>query len=335
MKHTVSRIRRKLSGGRNRKRNRTSMNIGFGGSLASMQASAVSAGRWFGRILPYVLIGLFSASIPPLLVYGYRFVTNSAEFSAKRVVVSGNDRLSPEQVLDVAGVSHGPNVLTLDLNDLSERLSEHAWIESATVSRELPDRLMMKIKERQPAAIVAMGARYLVDAKGDIFRRVESNEIYDLPTITGLARDDLDSGASKERRDLAQRMIKGALSLLDTWKRSDPNGALPVSEVHPDPLFGYTLTLRGGDGSSAGAVIHLGRGDIALKVSKLAVVVADANRRGQSIAVVRLDNQRDPGRVAVRFRNGDAVSQIGNEELQTQSKTRVGAGSGGVGHRRL
>jgi len=292
-------------------------------------------GRWAGRVVPYLVIALFAASVPPLLVYGYRFVTNAEEFAAKRVVVSGNDRLSPEQVLAVAGVNHGPNVLTLNLRDLSQRLSEHPWIESAAVSRELPDRLMVEIKERQPAAVVAMGARYLVDAKGEIFKRVDSNEIYDLPTITGLAREDLDSGATAERRDLAQRMVKGALSLLDTWRRSDPNGALPVSEVHPDPLFGYTLTLRGGDGPSAGAVIHLGRGEIALKVSKLAVVVADANRRGQSIAVVRLDNQRDPGRVAVRFRNSEPSAQAGTEELETQGKKRAGVGAGGAGRRRL
>ena len=129
MKQHLSRIRRKLSGGRNRKRSQAHVKVRMDASLGSVRASVLGMGRWAGRVVPYLVIALFAASVPPLLVYGYRFVTNAEEFAAKRVVVSGNDRLSPEQVLAVAGVNHGPNVLTLNLRDLSQRLSEHPWIE--------------------------------------------------------------------------------------------------------------------------------------------------------------------------------------------------------------
>ena len=49
---------------------------------------------------------------------------------------------------------------------------------------------MLDIVERMAACSVALGALYLSDADGDVFKRATPDEAAALPVVTGLARED-------------------------------------------------------------------------------------------------------------------------------------------------
>jgi cell division protein FtsQ len=259
----------------------------------------------FSRIMPYVVVAVLAAVIPMLIIHGYRFVMQSPNFNVKHVRVEGQNRLSVAEVMEAAGVARGPNLLALEQDLVAARLVKHPWIKSAKVARELPDRLVITVREREPVAQLALGALYLVDRKGEVFKRVEAGENFDWPVFTGLVREDLDDDAPDDRAATVRRLIRGAISLLESWRRIDRSNMMPLAEVHLDPLFGFSVVLAGNSPQGAGAVIHLGMGELSPKIDKLAVVLADARRRGVSIASVRLDDERDPNRVAVRFRGAD------------------------------
>ena len=262
----------------------------------------------FSRVTPYLLVALLAAVLPMLVIHGYSFVMRSPNFNVKHVRVEGQKRLTVNEVMEVAGVSRGPNVLSLKTDEVAKQLVTHPWIASARVERELPDRLVLSIVERQAVAQLALGALYLVDRKGELFKRVESGESFDWPVFTGLVREDLDNDTPSDRAGTVKRLIRGGISLLESWQRSDRGIMMPLGEVHLDPLFGYSVVIAGNAAQGAGAVVHLGLGDLAAKMDKLSVVFADANRRGQSVGSVRLDDERDPNRVAVRFRGAEQSS---------------------------
>lgn len=242
------------------------------------------------------------ALLPTAVIYGYRYVRTSPHFRVSQVEVTGHTNVKVEEVLEIAGLQDGPSLLDVDLDAIRDSLEQHPWIKSAKVDRELPDRVTIAIAEREPAALLALGALYLVDKRGTPFKRVEPTEQFVLPVLTGLTMDDVSPEAQPERRQLAEKLIKDALLVLDHWRRGPLGRRIDADEVNMDPLFGHSIVLGHGSAIATGATVHLGFGNIQEKLSRLETILADAARRGRLVLEVRLDNTADPSRVAVRFR---------------------------------
>ena len=261
--------------------------------------------RTLWRITPYVAGALCMALIPVIIVYGQRFLRTSPHFRVQEVEVSGHANVPVEEVLEVAGVANAPNLLEVDVEAVRQSLELHPWIRAAKVQRELPNKLMIAVSERQPMAQLSLGGLYLVDRRGQPFKRVWPGEEYRLPILTGLQLQDFEPDTPIERRELADRLVRTALDLLDTWRRGPLGKRISVTEVQMDPLLGHGVVLGAADPSSAGATVHLGAGNFREKLARLETVLADARRRGKRVAAVHLDDPNDPGRVAVRFRTED------------------------------
>ncbi|MBT9559491.1 MAG: FtsQ-type POTRA domain-containing protein [Myxococcales bacterium] len=244
------------------------------------------------------------ALLPTAIIYGHRYVMNSQHFRVQQVEVTGHANVPVEEVLEIAGLEDGPNLLAIDLEAIEASLEMHPWIRDARVERELPDKLSIGLSEREPAAILALGAQYLVDRQGVPFKRVETGESFPtLPILTGLVLDDFAEDAPKDRKELATRLVREALMVIGHWKRGPFGKHIEVGEVTMDPLFGHSVVLGIGDENAVGARIHLGFGDVQRKLSRLETVISDARRKGKRVLEVRLDNIKDPNRVAVRFRS--------------------------------
>src|SRR5262249_56676838 len=76
--------------------------------------------------------------------------------------------------------------------------------------RRSPDSLSVAVKEREPAALVALGDLYLVDSEGRPFKKIEREDPADLPLITGLAREQFVEAPEKSRLRLCQMLAVAA-----------------------------------------------------------------------------------------------------------------------------
>ncbi|MFT7624818.1 MAG: cell division protein FtsQ [Myxococcota bacterium] len=258
--------------------------------------------RYFARSLPYAIGAVIAMLVPVAIAFGYRYVVSAPDFGVTDVLIEGNARVSAERLLTVAGVDQAPNLLALDLQELERRLVRDPWIRSAKVERRLPDKLIMTVAEHEPKALIALGALYLVNERGVVFKRVEAGEHFEFPVLTGLSRQDVGPDAPPERADLSARLIRGALKLLEVWRHSEVGKVAGISEIHLDPLFGYSLMLGHGPPEAKGALVRLGVGQARKKLDRLNTVLADAMRKAQRLGEVRLNDERDPTRVVVRFR---------------------------------
>jgi cell division protein FtsQ len=301
------------SANRRKQETRQPLSVRLKSLWPSSKAMVEATGRRVYRVSPYVLIALIGAALPVAAMYGYQYITQTPSFSVRQVEVDGNKRVTVAELLETAGVAQGPNVLALDIDEVEARLRAHPWVVSAKVKRELPDRLRITIREHVPTALVSVGALYLVDSKGEVFKRVEVTDNFDLPVLTGLTHDDLDPATDPMKQRRAQTLIRRALSLLDAWNRSPIGKTVTINEVRLDPLFGYSVVLGRGHSAGVGAVVHLGHGDIKPKLGKLAILLDDALRREKQIAEIYLDDVRNPGRVTVRFRKSPEAREQTND----------------------
>jgi len=150
--------------------------------------------RFLGRILlGFKVMGAVVAlvSVTGFFILVYEFVTQCDYFAAKKVTIEGTRRLTPEQVAGQARVSIGDNILSVNLSLIRKRLLANPWIAEAEVSREIPSRINIRIKEQDALAVVNLGQKFLINHQGQIFKVWDPADPINLPVISGLALSDL------------------------------------------------------------------------------------------------------------------------------------------------
>lgn len=221
-----------------------------------------------------------------------RYVTTTPRFAVKEVVVTGNVRRSADDVANVAGITKGANVFSLDLERARARLMSDPWIHDASLVRRLPGTVSIQVTEREAAAVVALGDSYLASRDGEIFKRLEPGDPTDLPVVTGLSPD-----VVAEDRPAAVLAVRRALDLAAEYGRASVATRLPLEEVHITDDGGFSLVV-----GKAGISLTLGSPPFHRKLDEVARVTAELERRGTKADAIMLDNEAHPERVVVRVR---------------------------------
>ena len=147
--------------------------------------------RWrrvLGALALLLPVGMAGYFLLTFALTSPRFMLNSADC----VTVAGNRFVSREEILNALGLPPGTaakagvNVFRLALDAKRQQLESIPWVESASVTRALPNRLAVRVVERTPVAFVNLGGRIsLVDNQGILLEKPE-NASFDFPVLTGL-----------------------------------------------------------------------------------------------------------------------------------------------------
>lgn len=165
--------------------------------------------------------------LPPLAKKAHEAIFfENEEFVLKRIVMRTDGDLSERQLLEVANVSVGMNLMELDLDGIRRRVEMLPMVEEVVVLRELPDRIDIAVKEREPVAWMScppLGIRpgdmergFLVDKNGVLFRCLDLNDkVAGLPLIESFRMSEPVEGEPLETEGLAGaiRVIEGLASL--------------------------------------------------------------------------------------------------------------------------
>jgi cell division protein FtsQ len=218
-------------------------------------------------------------------------------FAVREIAVHHRGQLEPEALRGLAGVQVGMSVWDVDTDVVETRLLTNGWIRSALVRRELPDRVVLHVREHRPVAILAVADEapglYYLAANGRIFAPVTAGDARDLPFVTGLTRKDLAGDDA-----FGPRAVRRALALLRQADRRPAVGT--VSELHVDRADGLTLMP-----TRPPIPVAIGWGDYGVKLARLAEVLAFWTGREAEIRDVRCVFDDD---VVVRMRARSATS---------------------------
>jgi cell division protein FtsQ len=181
-----------------------------------------------------------------------RFHINSSD----NIEVTGVSNASRAQVMEVARRDViARNVFSVSLDDRRKELEQIPWVESATVMRLLPSRIVISVTERTPVAFVQIGSKiHLIDAGGVVIGLPANRQTkYSFPVIHGIAEaDPLSSRAAvmKVYDRFARELSSG-----------DGEGAQfmrQISEVDLSDSEDVKATVNEAGGT---VVIHLGASD--------------------------------------------------------------------------
>ena len=138
------------------------------------------------QILKTALMSFFTFALILGGFYLYYQATTLANFQISNFEIKGNSFLEKSKVMQLAkqGVL-GQNIFQANIQLVPDRLRDNPWIETAEVSRKMPDSLQVKIKERIPFAKIEMtdGKTFLIDRKAFLIKEIESHEYQILPAM--------------------------------------------------------------------------------------------------------------------------------------------------------
>ncbi|MBZ0220778.1 MAG: FtsQ-type POTRA domain-containing protein [Candidatus Methylomirabilis sp.] len=174
----------------------------------------------------------------PLLAFGswwaHGKLMTSGYFSISGISVTGAERVTEEEVIGLSGLKEGQNLFSFSKDQVISSLKANAWIESASIDRKLPDKVVIEITERRPAVFVKTDGLYLMDARGIIFKRYSAeDEGLDLPVVTGFLPERLG-----EKEDEIEGSLLELISLLNNRSGFNITG---VSEISVDPAHGLSI----------------------------------------------------------------------------------------------
>lgn len=230
-----------------------------------------------------------------------RYVKTSPRFAVSEIITTGAKRRSPDELATVAGIGKGQNIFTTDLDRARVRLLADPWVSEASLARQLPGTIFLRVVEREAGGIVATndgtpkaagGETYLVTREGAIIKRLETGDPTDFTIVTGVVLQQL-----IDDREGATRTVRRALDLAADFEHSPLAQRSPLEEVHVETNGEMTLVI----GKSA-ISLHMGGPPYRRKLEQAVRVVAELDRRGAKADAIMLDNETRPDRVVVRMR---------------------------------
>lgn len=259
------------------------------------------------RIAVFVLVAMSLAAAAYGTVYSYG--THSWRFrlaSSDDIAITGLNKVTRHQVMDVLGADIGRNVFFIPLEQRRRQLEEIPWIESANVMRLLPNRLAVQIQERTPIAFVQLHNRIeLVDANGvimDLPRRTH----YSFPVILGMS----DSGPLPQRA----AQMKTYQRLIGELDSGDARYSKDLSEVNLSDPDDVKITVA----DPAGAVlVHLGSEQF---VDRFKIYLSHAAEWRAQFQKLQSVDLRYDGQIIVNP-DGDAPNSV-NKKFATEARKR-------------
>ena len=215
------------------------------------------------------------------------YLTTDSRFEVQRISVAGLKHVGENEVLAKAGFEVGTNVFRVRLDRIRERVEELPWVRHALVERVLPDKIIIKIVEREPIGLARI--------KGEVFQFDIDAKILDpdsarassFPILDGLHLDD----------------HKGNLEKVDVYRRVvEDLGQTTLSEIHINDPREVTVVS-----ASDPLLVNLGTADFRSRWIKYLQLKPQIQR--QYPQAVRVD-LRFRNQVIVRMKDDETSENI-------------------------
>jgi len=147
-------------------------------------------------------------------------------FNLSQINFKGGERYSKEEILKYSKITEGMNVFRINAKKISKTLQEDAYIKSADIKIQYPDKVNITIKERKARGYVPYIGTYLyIDEEGMV---LESSSSYKerLPIVEGLKFDKFKVGQvleidNKEAFDIVLKTSNILIKYSDMYEIED------------------------------------------------------------------------------------------------------------------
>ncbi len=113
-------------------------------------------------------------------------ITASAGFRVKDILVTGRDHIEANDLLSHLNVAHNAPIFGIDIAFAQKSIASIPWVQDVTVTRRLPDKIVVQITERDPVALWQYQKKLsLIDETGRVLTSRGLEAYQSLPLVVG------------------------------------------------------------------------------------------------------------------------------------------------------
>lgn len=230
-----------------------------------------------------VFCALIITGMSLIFIFGHDVLTQCDYFKAQVISIEGAENMTSEQILEIAGIKKGVNILSVNLKTVRKKLMANPCIAHADVYRTFPGKISLRIEEQKPIAVLDLGKRFLVNTSGIIYKEVSESEGAGMPVVCGIDYSDWKTSGMP-----STQVFSSVMEILHFG--ISPDGIFPnqtIKYISVDREIGLTLQLDG-----PMKVVMLGYDNYRRKYSRLASILTyiDQNDSIQGIEEIDIKN---------------------------------------------
>ncbi len=225
-------------------------------------------------LVSFSAIGVFSTIVGAM---GLESFFKDPRYQITEIQVYNQNLFSKQEVVAMSGLSPGMFWFDFSVAKAANEIERNPNIKRAQVERSLPNKVVLKVVERRPVALLK-GKRqdFLLDEEGVVLP-MRFDVSGTLPLFLGLNIREDNVG-----KTLENQQVQNALNFLEaTW---DSNLSLDLEVVKIDLSHKNRLDVL----TQEGLKVWVGDGDYFQKLERLGRVVADLQKKGESADLIDL-----------------------------------------------
>ncbi|MBI3441348.1 MAG: FtsQ-type POTRA domain-containing protein [Proteobacteria bacterium] len=113
-------------------------------------------------------------------------ITANAGFKVKDILVTGRTQVSADELLAHLSIKENAPILGVDIAEAQKSLAGLAWVKDVSISRRLPDRVLVELRERSPEALWQYQRNIsVIDLEGVVLPVADLADYKQLPLVVG------------------------------------------------------------------------------------------------------------------------------------------------------
>ena len=189
----------------------------------------------------------------------------ASEYIVKHVHVDGASLLTPDAVCRIADLEPGRPILEYRINNARRELLANPMIRDATITRALPNTIVVRVVERVPIARLRIGRKeFLISRDGFLLTEAQAAET--LPLVEGVYLKVKDP---KPGMRIDDEKLSAGLQVLRLCQASSIPSLMPIELVDVRNLRNVQLRAKVSPNTPNGTVFMLGDGEFGQRLARL------------------------------------------------------------------
>ena len=207
-----------------------------------------------------ILIGILIGTLIYILL--------SPLFNIKDVTVTGNNKLSGEEIISLSEIRTEENIFKTSKNDIKNKIKTNPYVENVKIRRKLPDKVEIIVVERVATYMLPFANSYVYINNQGYMLEITSQKA-NLPIITGFstAEENLHEGERLVSKDLVKRG-----EVLQIIESANANGIQElITKIDISNRQDYTIMLE-----KEKKLVHMGDvSNLSTKMSYINKIIQD------------------------------------------------------------
>lgn len=229
--------------------------------ISKKQEMAIKKRKLILKIIrTIILIGILIGTLIYILL--------SPLFNIKDVTVTGNNKLSGEEIISLSEIRTEENIFKTSKNDIKNRIKTNPYVENVKIRRKLPDKVEIIVVERVATYMLPFANSYVYINNQGYMLEITSQKA-NLPIITGFStpEENLHEGERLVSEDLVK--LGEVLQIIES---ANANGIQAlITKIDISNRQDYTIMLE-----KEKKLVHIGDvSNLSTKMSYINKIIQD------------------------------------------------------------